>query len=968
MGVYDPAKVENEITQFWDKHKIPETIVTVDPKKPKYYLLDGPPYVNDKPHVGHIKTTTLKDIWGKFKYMQGHAVWFQPGFDCGGLPIENKVEKKLKLTSKQDIEKLGVDKFIAACNDFASGNQEAWLTLYKQLGAWRGWLAPYLTSDNQYLESGWWAVKQWYEKGLLIEGVKPGFWCSHCETVLAGYEVSDSYKTIEDPSVFLRFAVKGKEHEYLLVWTTTPWTLPANVVIAVHPDEPYVRAQVGDRVYILAQKRLAVLEDKPKILETFPGKLLDGLRYEPLLDVPLQQELDTQDHAHRIVLSIPLLKKRVASKTAIKKTSTEKESFGHIVDMETGTGLVHIAPGHGLEDNRLGTYYNLPTPSPVDEQGKMTSEAGPFAGMSVKHANDAILEVLDHTGNLFHLGTISHPYPLCWRCKTPLLYRMSRQWFLKMDTIRDTVRAEAEKTNWLPPFSRDRFLNLLADAPDWAITRQRYWGIPMPIWECTACDRRTVVGSKHELQERATTQTKIDDLHKHVVDTIMLRCDCGGEMKRVSDILDVWFDSGISPWASLHYPFENKALFERFFPVDLIDESQDQIRGWFYTLMLCGVATFGKRPYETVCLNGWMLDENGQKMSKSLGNVTWAADAHKRLGSDVLRLYYCSDIAPWDTQKFSERNAKDVGRTLNILWNVAEFTKTYAQQDAHATLTAIEDCWLQSRRNSVITTVTEALDTFAFHIAGRTLIDFVLNDLSRWYIKAVRDRVAPASTPASRAAASMVLYDTLSTVLRLLAPITPFLAEKLWQDLFGKGSVHTQPWPDDKAPDTALEAQMAIAKQVVDAIIAKRQEQNIKLRHPLSHVAITTDDKTKLSIEATSAVISLLGNVRTVDVTVGKGTGCVFGSLQLGDVLKDEALFREVVRFVQDLRKKQDLQVGDRIELTLSAPDLLRTKTEELKQKVGAAVVTFAPIPDPQGLLKLPEGTIKAILKKMHTT
>ncbi|MEM5812549.1 MAG: isoleucine--tRNA ligase, partial [Candidatus Aenigmatarchaeota archaeon] len=663
---YDHKKIEKEVQDYWKRNKIPERVVDFSRRGgKKFYLLDGPPYVNGIPHVGHIKTTTFKDIWGKFKYMQGFSVWFQPGFDCSGLPIENAVEKKLGIKSKKDIEeKIGIENFIKECKSLAEQNLHLWMELYKELGAWRGWVEPYLTYKDYYLESGWWTVKRMYEKSLLSEGTRPSFWCPHCETVLSGYEVTDSYKNIEDPSIYIKFPVKNSDKEYLLVWTTTPWTLPANVAICAHPEESYVRVRTGSgEILILAEKRLEILhrlEIGYSVIEKFPGKKLEGLRYEPALDVPLQEELKSNPKAHRVILSIPIMKKRVASKTLTKRVVESGDEFGHVVDMETGSGLVHIAPGHGDVDNKLGRHYGLPEPSPVDDSGKLTKEAGRFAGIFVKRADPMIIEELERRGKLLVSEKIVHSYPLCWRCKSPLIYRMSNQWYLRLDPIREKILRENKKVRWLPEFGRERFSDLIAEAPDWAITRQRYWGIPIPIWVCKKCGKKTVIGSKRELEK--ASGKKVSDLHKDSVDKISIPCVCGGKMERVKDIMDVWFDSGISPWASIGYPFRNRELFKKLWPVDLVDESQDQIRGWFYSLMMCGFSVFDRAPYETVCLNGWTLDERGEKMSKSLGNVVDAKEARNLLGSDLLRLYYCYDTAPWDTQKFNMSNAKELHR------------------------------------------------------------------------------------------------------------------------------------------------------------------------------------------------------------------------------------------------------------------------------------------------------------------
>jgi len=929
---YDPKYIEEEVQKIWEREKIPEKIVEFSGKK-KFYLLDGPPYANATPHVGHVKTTTFKDVWGKFKKMQGFSVWFQPGFDCGGLPIENAVEKKLGIKHKSDIEKMGIENFISECKKLAEQNVSVWIDLYKKIGAWRGWVEPYLTSSDDYKESGWWTIKQLYEKGFFVEGFKPNFWCPQCETVLSGYEVSDSYKDLEDPAIFIKFKIKKGQKEddsFLLAWTTTPWTLPANVALCVHPDEDYVKIEVAGEKIILAKKRLEIFEEIGygyKIIKQFKGKELDGIKYEPLIDVPIQRKLE---NAHFVVLSIPLMKKKVSGKISAKKEVKGETEFEHIVDMETGSGIVHIAPGHGDVDNQLGKYYNLPEPSPVDEKGRLTEETGEFAGLFVKDADSKIIEYLKKRGSLLYASRIVHSYPLCWRCKSPLIYRMSKQWFLKIEPIREKMMEENKRVKWLPEFARDRFQNLLEEAPDWAITRQRYWGIPLPIWRCGDCGEVVVIGSRDELKKKMEENVDNIAISKDVVDKIELKCSCGGRMKRVPDIMDVWFDSGIAPWASLNYP-KNK-LFNKLEPVDLIDESQDQIRGWFYTLMFCGVATFGKKPYETVCLNGWTLDEKGEKMSKSLGNVISAEDAYKELGADTLRLYYCCDIAPWETQKFSMRNAKELGRALNIFWNVYEYFKTYSKIEKEKKDLRIEDKWILSRLNSVIKDSTECMERFEFHLVGRNIINFIVDDLSRTYIKIIRDRRDHA--------VDYVLTKCIENITRLLAPITPFISEYIYYELFSK-SVHLSEWPtfDEKMINKSLESDMQIMNEAITLANSIRKERNINLRWPLPLLVIEEEIKNKELVEP----IKKLANVK--EIKFGKAKGLVekeglFKVYLDCNVLEDEAMLRELLREIQAQRKNHGLVVQDRIVLYLSS-DRFKEREDEIKEKVGAKKIIY---------------------------
>ncbi|MBS3056246.1 MAG: isoleucine--tRNA ligase [Candidatus Aenigmarchaeota archaeon] len=945
MKNYDPKAIEKEVHEFWKNEKIPEKIIRMDWKRKKFYLLDGPPYVNGIPHVGHVKTTTFKDVWSRFKYMQGFAVWFQPGFDCGGLPIENKVEKELRIKSKSEIEdKIGVDKFIQACKNFAKGNEPVWLNLYKKIGAWRGWITPYLTSDDYYIESGWWTIKNWYEQGLLVQGERPGFWCTNCETVLAGIEASESYKNVEDPSILIKFKLKER-NEYLLVWTTTPWTLPANVAVIVHPDETYVKVKMGKNFYIIAEKRLVVLDGEDyEVVEKFSGKNLEGLTYEPILDMPSQEKLREDDKAHRIYLSIPIMKKRVTSKAIAKGVGEGNDEFGHIVTMDTGTGLVHTAPGHGDADSKLGRHYNLPDPSPVNERGEFTEDGGELSGIYVKTSDERIIQKLRNENKLFRQERIVHSYPLCWRCKHPLIYRKSRQWFLKMDMLRDKIIKANKKVNWLPEFGRDQYENVISEAPDWAVTRQRYWGIPLPIWNCQKCSSRKVIGSRNEIKSKIDASNI--SLHKDAVDLIEFKCDCGGRMKRDPDILDVWFDSGIAPWASLGYPYKNKELFEKLWTVDLVDESQDQIRAWFNTMMICGFATFGKAPYKTACMNGWTLDEKGEKMSKSLGNVIDASDAYQELGADLLRLYICYDIAPWNTQKFSMKNAKELGRYLNILWNTYIFYKTYLSNIEKGEL-EIEDMWILSRLNNLIKNTTQNMEAFNFHSASRDVISFIVDDFSRTYIKLIRNR-KDGNT-------GFVFKHVLETVSKLLAPISPFLSDYIYNEIC-KNSVHLESWPecDDNYIDQTIENEIRSVDDIVTNVNNVRKEKNIKLRWPIESIELDGEFENRIE-----SIIERMCNVKKVSfknitnpdfevngIKVKVGTG----------VDEEDALIRELLREIQKCRKEAGLVVTDKINLVLDNTKL-KHRADEIKEHVNAGKIEF-------GKVENPLGTAEALGKK----
>lgn len=967
-GQYNPKELEHRIREYWEKNKIPQRLTKFDIKKKKFYLLDGPPYANADAHVGHVKTTTLKDIWSKFKLLQGFSSWFQPGFDMHGLPIENMVEKNLGIKSKQDIEMMGVEKFIEDCRKFATGNEEKWLELYRQLGAWRGYIEPYITFKNYYIESGWWTVKQLFEKGMLVTGEKSIYWCPHCETALSGYEVSDSYADVKDPSIYVKFPVVGKENEYIVVWTTTPWTLISNVAIAVHPDEYYLRVKVGNEVLIVAEKRAEsmlkeLLNLKYDVIEKILGKELEGMKYKPLFDVPVQKNLEKNSNARRIILSIPVLTKKSYKHRLVEGKETKEETVKEFVTMEEGSGTVHTAPGHGPEDHLMGLHYNLPIVSPLDEQGRYTEEAGEFKGIFVKDADKMIAEKLEKKNLLLHFGWVVHSYPLCWRCKSPLVFRVSKQWFFKVDKIKGKMIKENQKVRWLPDFGKERFHNWLEDAVDWCISQQRYWGIPLPVWTCSKCGDYDVIGSLEELQKRSIKKLPKDiDLHKHVVDKIEIKCrNCSSIMNRVPDTMNVWFDSGIAPWASLGYPYQNKELFEKLWPVDLIDESQDQIRGWFYSLMFCGVAAFDSSPYKSVALNGWVTDEKGEKMSKSLGNVVWATDALEKLGSDILRLYYCWEVPPWEVQNFSFKTADEIRKALNILWNSYSFFTTYVTKDFKPSLKnlKIEDKWLLSKLNSLIQNVTGHLENFEVHDAGRKIVKFVVDDLSRFYIKLVRDRVWIAERGSDKSSALSVLYETLLTVAKLLAPITPFLSEEIYQNLDGdKKSVFMIDWPKSQKIfiDDNLEDQMEIAKEIIEASLAARQSAGIKLRWPISEILVQTDNANVVkTIDKLDSILLFICNTKSIGITK-KPLGNEFSEVQfkhgkvyvnktLDKSLLEEALVKELTREIQSLRKQNKFNVKENIVLFIksdkSTEQTLTNHLVMVKKEVGATKVSL---------------------------
>ncbi len=949
MGKLDVKGVEEYARVKWEREKVPQKLAEKRAGKPKFFLLDGPPYVNGHPHVGHVKTTVCKDVWTRYKYAKGFDCVIQPGFDCHGLPVEVVVQKELGVASKKEIDEMGIDKFDAACLDKILNNEKEWMSYYKALGAWRAYFEPYFTYKPYYVESAWWTLKRLHEKGLLYKGKAPTFWCPECETVLSGYEVSDSYKEVTDPSIFIKFKAKDAD-EYFVAWTTTPWTLPSNVALFVAPDEDYVRVKANNgETYVLGKKLLdkvlvETCETGYQVVDEFKGSELVGREYEALLDVDQQKVLG--EKAHKIYASIPIMSNKKYKKH--KQTNEDKEEFDDFVVLTDGSGIVHCAPGHGSTDNYVGLHYGLPAVSPVDEQGRFTKEVGPWAGRFVKDCDEDIMDWLESQGKLLHRGTVTHSYPLCWRCKSPLIYRLSEQWYLSNRGVKKRLLDSNEETNWMPAFGKDAFHNWLENSTDWCISRQRYWAIPMPIWKCEKCNRYEVIGSADELRGKALKDPgELDDLHRHSVDSIHLKCpSCKGKMSRIPDVFDVWFDSGIAPWASLGYPFKNKELFEEVFPVDLVNESQDQIRGWFYTLSFAAQATHEKPAFKNIAMMGWVLDENGKKMSKSLGNVIPAKQGVEECGADALRLYYCSDIAPWDVQKFSLQTAKGLNRFLNVFWNTLQFFETYAPgfEAGEPASKEIEDKWVLSRLNTVNREVSEHLEKFEFHLAGRTLQNFILNDFSRWYVKLVRDRFDSCK---------QTYYRVLLDSVKMLAPFCPHTTEKMFDLLGGKESVHFEHWPEAGESNAELEEAMSLAMQVTEEVLSKRKEEGYKLRWPLKAVVAAKKHEEKLG----RVKSVLLRACNALDLRFeGEETGV---DAEMSGEIKELCLYRELTRAIQASRKKAGLQVSDRIELTVKGKELERFKGD-LSGDVGASSVSFGELRGKQKVEVDVEGLPKA--------
>jgi isoleucyl-tRNA synthetase len=862
---YNQFRVEEWVKSFWERESVYKLVKAKSATSTrKFYFLDGPPYASAKSiHPGTARNKVVKDIVLRYHRMAGYNVWDKPGYDTHGLPIEGKIEPSRGLQVKKDIyERVGVEKFIEYCKAFVDENMEAMSRQFREIGVFMDWGDPYVTYANDYIEAGWWLIKRAHERGLLYRGYKVLHWCPRCETTLADYEVSE-YKELEDPSIYVKLPVRGRGGEYLLVWTTTPWTLPANTFVMAHPDLDYVRVRVGGEVYILAEARLEhVMREagvsEYEVLERFKGLSLEGLEYDHPLEDLVDAQRELRGH-HRVILA--------------PEGVTPYE----------GTGLVHSAPGHGTVDYEVAVKHGIPVVSLVDEVGRMTEGAGRYKGLYFRtEANKAIIEDLRERGALFHEATVIHRYPVCWRCKTPLALRATNQWFIAVTRLKDELLREAERVEWRPSWAKTRFYNMLQELRDWVISRQRFWGIPLPIWICGSCGYTHVVGSVDELEAMGGYRPR--DLHRPWIDEVKLRCPkCGGVMDRVPDVLDVWFDSGVAFYASLGYPMR-RDLYESLEPVDFIVEGHDQIRGWFFSLLRSGVIGFGKTPYKRVLVHGFMLDEQGREMHKSLGNYVDFEELISRVPRDVVR-FWLSTNTTWEDLRFSWRALEHMQRDFTVMWNTYVFASTYMGLDSFdpevTTLEKVmgdlevEDRWLLSRVNRLVKLYREAMEDLRIHDAARALRSFILEDVSRFYIRLIRRRVwEEADTPSKRAAYA-TLYKALKTWLALAAPIIPFTTEYLYQHFVrpaessSPASVHllSMPEVDEHLIDDDLERDFEIVKAFIEAALSARATAGLKLRRPVRRVVVAAVDERALkALRRLANVIAEMVNAKTVEV------------------------------------------------------------------------------------------------------
>lgn len=823
---------EKKVGEFWKENDIFRKSIKEREGGEVYTFYDGPPTANGKPHIGHVLTRVIKDMIPRYRTMKGCKVLRKAGWDTHGLPVELEVEKKLGLDGKEQIEEYGLEPFINECKESVWKYKGMWEDFSGTVGFWADMDDPYVTYDNNFIESEWWALKKIWERGLLYKGHKIVPYCPRCGTPLSSHEVAQGYKDVKERSATAKFAVNGEDRTYLLAWTTTPWTLPSNVALCVNPHEEYVKIKTGDVYYILAKALVASnIEDEYEIVEEYTGKDLEFKEYTALYP------------------------SNKLNKKAYYVTCDE------YVTLTDGTGIVHIAPAFGEDDANVGRKYDLPFLQLVDGKGEMTEDTL-WPGMFCKDADKEVLKDLDSRGLLFNAPKFEHSYPFCWRCDTPLIYYARDTWFIKMTEVKDDLIRNNKTINWIPKsIGEGRFGSWLENVQDWGLSRNRYWGTPLNIWECE-CGERHVVGSIAELKEMSDNCPEDIELHRPFIDAVTIKCPkCGKEMHRVPEVIDCWFDSGAMPFAQWHYPFENEDIFKENFPANFISEAVDQTRGWFYSLLAESTLLFNEAPYKNVIVLGLVQDENGQKMSKSKGNAVDPFDALEKHGADAVRWYFYSNSAPWLPNRFYDAAVTEGQRKfMGTLWNTYAFFVLYANIDnfdaTKYTLDydklSVMDKWILSRLNTTVKTVDDYLNNYKITETSRVLQSFV-DDLSNWYVRRSRNRFWVKDMPQDKINAYMTLYTSLVTLCKAAAPMIPFMTEDIYQNLVrsidndAPLSIHLCDFPtyDEALIDEELENGM---KEVLDIVVlgrACRNTANIKNRQPIGKMYVKADRELK---------------------------------------------------------------------------------------------------------------------------
>ena len=958
---------EKEVQDFWKKNRIFERSMEQRKDGPTYTFYDGPPTANGKPHIGHVLTRVIKDMIPRYQTMKGNYVPRKAGWDTHGLPVELEVEKLLGLDGKDQIEKYGLAPFIDKCKESVWKYKGMWEDFSETVGFWADMDDPYVTYHDDYIESEWWALNQIWNKKLLYKGFKIVPYCPRCGTPLSSHEVAQGYKAVKERSAVVRFKVKG-EDAYFLAWTTTPWTLPSNLALCVNPEETYCKVKAGDGyTYYMAKALLETVlgEVGYEILESYVGTDLEYKEYEPLWQCTADAAAKQRKKAHYVTCD-------------------------NYVTMSDGTGIVHIAPAFGEDDANVGRKYDLPFVQFVDGAGHMTPET-PYAGLFVKDADKPILIDLEKEGLLFDAPKFEHDYPFCWRCDTPLIYYARESWFIKMTEVKDQLIACNKTVNWIPrSIGEGRFGAWLENIQDWAVSRNRYWGTPLPVWECS-CGHQECVGSRQMLFDLSGDErAKTVELHRPYIDEIVLKCpECGGAMHRVPEVIDCWFDSGAMPFAQHHYPFENQELFKQQYPAAFISEAVDQTRGWFYTLMALGTLLFGKSPYENVIVLGLVLDEDGQKMSKSKGNAVDPFEALDKHGADAIRWYFYTNSAPWLPNRFYDKAVTEGQRKfMGTLWNTYAFYVLYANIDmfdpTQYTLDyenlCLMDKWLLSRLNTLIKKVDDHMSNYRIVEAATAMDDFV-DELSNWYVRRSRERYWAKGMEQDKIDAYLVLYEALVTMSKLAAPMIPFMTEQIYCNLVcsvdpnAPESVHLCDYPvaDESRIDPELESEMDEVLKIVVEGRAARNTANIKNRQPIGTMfvqapkaldeactAIVADELNVKKVEFVDdaegfITYSFKPNLRTVGPKFGKQLGVIRNTLNSVDGAAAMA----------ELKETGMLKIND--EISLLEEDLLieTAQKEGFVAESGNGVTVVLDTNLSEELLE--EGFVREIVSKVQT-
>ncbi len=963
---FDFLTREKEVLNFWKTNNIFQKSIDQREGSDVFTFYDGPPTANGKPHIGHIETRVFKDLFPRYRTMKGMKVLRKAGWDTHGLPVELEVEKLLGLDGKEQIEQYGIEPFIKKCKESVWKYKGEWERMSDRVGYWADMENPYITYDNKYIESVWWSLKQIADMGLLYKGHKVVPYCPRCGTALSSHEVSQGYKTVKEKSAFVRFKVKGTENTWLYAWTTTPWTLPSNVALCVNPDEEYARFDFDGRTVIMAKALIhTVLGEDAEIssLTTFPGAELKGMEYEPLFD--FQKGL-VDKPAWRVVC----------------------DSY---VTMTDGTGIVHQAPAFGEDDARVGRENNLPFLQLVNTKGELTKET-PWAGVFVKKADPLILKDLDERGLLVKAAPFEHDYPFCWRCDTPLIYYARSTWFIRMTQAHDALMKSNAAVNWMPENIKDgRMGNFLDNVIDWGLSRERYWGTPLPVWLCK-CGHMHVVGSIEELKKLSDNCPDDIELHRPYIDAVTLRCEkCGGEMHRTPEVIDCWYDSGSMPFAQWHYPFENKEIFEENFPADFISEAIDQTRGWFYTLTAISTLLFKRAPFENVLVLGHVQDAEGKKMSKHIGNVVDPWSVLDKQGADAVRWYFYANGAPWLPTRFSGDLVSEMqGKFMGTLWNTYAFFTLYASIDNYEPEAAkadpkdftLMDRWVLSRLNSLVDFVDRGLSEYKATETSRAIAQFV-DELSNWYVRLNRERFWGKGLEGSKLAAFETLYTVLLTLSKLLAPYIPFMTENIYRNLAvghltgAPESVHLCDFPvaDPSKVDKELEAGMDEVESVVQLGRAARNAASLKVRQPLSRCLVKgkrlSDEiaqliKNELNVKSVEFVDDASAfttyNLKPQMRTLGKKYGKLLG--KIGEHLKTLDGNEVVATFERGETLKFEL---DGTPIELEKDDVLTSLTQKPgfeAQSEGDYTVVLDTNLTPE---LIDEGFLREVISKVQT-